>query len=134
MKKNWRTQIIVRPSIRTIKVFGGKKKASPRGCFWTKIYKISNLKVDFFPKKKVTSQNSKIAQIYFTWSLSVPSFKKIGEPHKKYKELPGRTLRFRFVLRIMKLVCTLSKKKFPLTLHINPHEKIQCSKHNSKLS
>ena len=64
--------------------FTSKKKASPRGCFWTKIYKISNLKVDFF-QKNVTSQNSKIAQIYFTWSLSVPSFKKIGEPHKKKK-------------------------------------------------
>ena len=42
-----------------------KKKASPRGCFWTQIYKISNLKVDFFPNKKVTSQNSKIVHLIF---------------------------------------------------------------------
>ena len=60
-----------------------KKKGISSRVFLNQNLQNLKLKSGFLSKKKVTSQNSKIAQIYFTWSLSVPSFKKIGEPHKK---------------------------------------------------
>ena len=41
-----------------------KKKASPRGCFWTKIYKISNLKVDFCPKKSDVTKLENCANLF----------------------------------------------------------------------
>ena len=74
--------------------------------FEPKIPKFRHKNQFFWYLKIVTSQFSKIKKNNFSSTLSVPSFKKIGGPRKKkkkkkiYKELPGRTLRFRFVLRI----------------------------------
>ena len=84
-----------------------KKKGISSRVYLNKYLQNFKLKSWFFSKKKKWRHKTrKLRKIYFTWSLSVPSFKKIGEPHKKkkekkkYKELPGRTLRFCFVLRI----------------------------------
>ena len=77
-----------------------QKRPVPARDFEPKIPKFRQKNQFFWYLKIVTSQFSKIKKNNFSSTLSVPSFKKIGEPHKKkYKELPGRTLRFRFVLR-----------------------------------
>ena len=47
------------------------------------------LEIWFISKKKVTSQNSKIAHIYLSWTKSVPSFSKIREPLKKASSRGG---------------------------------------------
>ena len=41
---------------------------------------LRNLKLYFIPIKKLFHQNSKIAHIYISWTLCVPSFSKIREP------------------------------------------------------
>ena len=48
--------------------------------FRTNIFKISNLKSDFFPIKKVTSQNSKIAHIHLSRTSFEQILSKIREP------------------------------------------------------
>ena len=54
-----------------------------RNFFGHKNQQISNLKSNFLPIKKVTSQNSKIAHIHLSWNKSVPSFSNIKEPLNK---------------------------------------------------
>ena len=44
--------------------------------FW-KISQLWNLKLNFIPIKKLFHQNSKIAHIYISWTLSVQSFRKL---------------------------------------------------------
>ena len=44
----------------------GGREIAHNQFFFSKISKISNLKLDFFPIKKVKSQNSKIAHIYLS--------------------------------------------------------------------
>ena len=41
---------------------------------------LSNLKLNFIPIRKLFHQNSKIPHIHLSWTLSVPSFRKIREP------------------------------------------------------
>ena len=57
-----------------------KFSARSENLFWSKKSQISNLKSDFLPIKKVTSQNSKISHIHLSWTSSEQIFSKIREP------------------------------------------------------
>ena len=60
-----------------------QKRPVPARDFEPKIPKFRHKNQFFWYLKIVTSQFSKIKKNNFSSTLSVPSFKKIGEPHKK---------------------------------------------------
>ena len=59
-----------------------QKKASATGYFWTRIFQISKLNRFFFHHYWAKSENSKITQIYFSWTINDPIFSEIGEKNK----------------------------------------------------
>ena len=66
-------------------MFFSQNKASPTGYFWTTIFQISNLNRIFFHHCWAKSENSKITQIYLSWTINDPIFSKIGENKKIFQ-------------------------------------------------